>query len=91
MRDRLIINLHFGERQCTDMAFVEIPIPASSNVKSVHFDADTQTLRVTFQSGGVYDYAGVDENKANGFSTAESAGRYLDSNIKRQHTYSRLA
>lgn len=73
------------------MAFTEIPIPASSNVKSVHFDADTQTLRVTFQSGGVYDYAGVDENKANGFSTAESAGRYLQTYVKGQHPFNRLA
>lgn len=74
------------------MAFTEIPIPASSQIDKVFHDPDTQTLRVQFKAGGaVYDYAGVDENKANGFSTAESAGKYLGANIKGQHTYSRLS
>lgn len=74
------------------MAFIDISIPESANIQSVQHDPDTQTLRVTFKkNGAVYEYAGVDENKANGFSTAESAGRYLDSNVKNQHTYSRLA
>ena len=74
------------------MAFIDISIPESANIQSVQHDPDTQTLRVTFKkNGAVYDYAGVDENKANGFSTAESAGRYLQTYVKGQHPFNRLA
>lgn len=70
--------------------FRDIPAPPSKNVKYVAHDDETQTLRITFQNGRVYDYAEVDSNKADGFSSAESAGRYLQANIVNQHVATRI-
>ena len=72
------------------MAFRDIPIATSTNIKSVQHDADTQQLVVSFFSGGTYSYEGVSAEKADGFSTADSAGKYLHANVKGQHLHSKI-
>lgn len=58
-----------------------IPVQ-SSNVSAIGYDPVTKTLRVTFLSGGIYDYEGVAEEIFQAFLHAESKGRYFRTNIK---------
>ncbi|WP_310078296.1 KTSC domain-containing protein [Sinomonas atrocyanea] len=39
--------------------FVDMTPVASTNVQSVGYDRLTQTMRVQFHGGGVYDYYGI--------------------------------
>ena len=73
------------------MAKQEIPISESSNLKSpVFYDPDTQELTISFRSGGTYTYQGVDQNKADGFASAQSPGKYFYGFIKNQHTHTKI-
>lgn len=66
-----------------------IPV-SSSNLASVGYDADSQTLEIEFHNGGVYQYAGVPESEYEGLMGAESQGRYFHANIKNSYPYSKL-
>lgn len=54
----------------------------SSNVAAVGHDPKTATLRVRFNNGRTYDYAGVPANVAAQMMAAESVGKFLNSVIK---------
>ena len=62
----------------------------SSNVSSVGYDADSQTLEIEFNSGGVYQYSGVPESVYEGMMGADSKGKYFHANIKNTYPYSKL-
>lgn len=53
----------------------------SSNVKSVGYDADSQTLAIEFKSGGVYHYEDVPKQTFADLMAAESPGKYVRSKI----------
>lgn len=72
------------------MALVDIPIAESSNIKSIQYDVDAQTLVVAFKAGGVYQYDGVSQDKADGFASADSAGKYLHTFIKGAHQHTKI-
>lgn len=72
------------------MAEREIPIRESTNLRSVVYDDDTQTLTVQFRNGGSYQYHGVSADTAEGFSTADSAGSYLHSYVKNLHEFNKI-
>ena len=55
---------------------------ASSNLNAIGYDAKTQTLRVHFNSGTIYDYYGVPKNMYDGLLHADSHGSYLHRHIK---------
>jgi hypothetical protein len=61
------------------MAQRSIPFATSKNVQSILYDDETQVLTISLQ-GGTYEHSGVDSQKADGFSSAPSAGTYY-------HTY----
>lgn len=44
-------------------------------------------LNVTFQSGRTYQFKEVPETVAQGFTTAESAGKYFNTEIKNKFAY----
>ena len=67
----------------------EIPFAASSNLSSVSYDDETQELSVSFHKSGVYVYSGVPPTVADGFSTAPSAGQYLNQFVKPLYPYTR--
>lgn len=74
------------------MAAKIISAPASGNVVTVSYDAETQTLFVQFMyQSAVYEYQGISEDIANGFSTALSATQYLKQNILPISTGTRIA
>lgn len=56
---------------------------SSSNLDSVGYDASSQTLRVRFNNGGLYDYHLVPEHLYKGLMNASSKGGYLDAYIKK--------
>ena len=67
-----------------------IPVK-SSHIKSVGHDPETNTLAVTFHSGGVYHYHGVPKEKHDAMLRADSVGKYLEANIKGTHRHSRVS
>ena len=62
----------------------------SSNIKSVGYDEDTQTLEVEFKSGAVYQYYGVDESVHFDMIDAGSVGQYFNANVKDSYSFSQV-
>lgn len=65
-----------------------IAIPASSHIAAVSYDAETQELEVTFKDGTPLIYANVPERVARGFSSALSAGKYFNAQIRDRFDFS---
>lgn len=63
---------------------------SSSNVASVGYDEETQTLEVEFRNGSVYQYAGFSEGAYKAFMSASSKGRYLHKRIKGKYAYRKV-
>jgi hypothetical protein len=63
----------------------------STNIDSVGYNADTQTLTVKFKvSGQTYEYLNVPQTLYESLMTAESKGKYINNNIRSQFTYRRV-
>lgn len=63
---------------------------ASSNVRSIGYDSQTQTLEVEFIAGTIYQYYGVPENMYEQMLKEQSKGRFLHTYIRNQYPYSRV-
>lgn len=61
----------------------------SSQVESHGYDAATQTLAVKFRRGGLYHYTGVPQSVADGLAKAESAGKFVGSQLVNKFPYAR--
>lgn len=73
------------------MTIVEkIEIPPSEAIASVRYFPEPEDLEVTFRSRLVYLYYRVPHMIAEGFSNAESAGKYFHDNILGRYDYARL-
>ena len=55
---------------------------SSSNLRSVGYDPTSATLEIEFNSGGVYQYAGVPAQVQDSLLRSGSLGRYFASQIK---------
>ncbi len=55
----------------------------SSNLASVGYDSQSQTLEIEFNHGGIYQYFNVPSSIHNGLMGASSHGEYFDRNIKK--------
>lgn len=62
----------------------------SSNIASIGYDANSQTLEVEFLNGGVYQYFDVPQHIYDGIMNADSHGQYLAQNIKGAYRYSKV-
>lgn len=62
----------------------------SSNVESVGYDPETQTLEVEFQGGNVYQYQAVPANVHQALMSAPSVGKYLGMHIKGKYRCERV-
>lgn len=62
----------------------------SSNIKSVGYDQDTETLEIEFVSGAIYEYPGVPPSVHDGLMSAGSHGRYFASEIKDRYDGRRI-
>ena len=63
---------------------------SSSNISSIGYDSETQTLEIKFHNGGVYQYYSVPESEYNALMSASSHGSYLAHYIKGTYSYSRI-
>ena len=63
----------------------------SSNLKSVGYDPDAETLEVEFYHGGIYEYYGVPPHVHQELMSASSLGKYLDSEIKGKYGYKKIS
>ena len=63
---------------------------SSSNIRSIGYEGNTQTLEVEFLSGWVYQYYGVPEHLHERMMQAPSKGRFLNQYIKNGFPYSRV-
>lgn len=62
----------------------------SSNIASIGYDADSQTLEIEFLNGGVYQYFDVPEYVHEELMNASSHGQYLAQNIKGVYRFSKV-
>lgn len=63
----------------------------SSDLRSVGYDAATQTLEIEFNSGGIYQYYGVPAAVYQGLMSAASHGQYFHAHIKDVYRVSRIS
>jgi hypothetical protein len=63
---------------------------SSSNISSIGYDPDSEVLEVEFTNGAVYSYSGVPPGEYEGFTNADSKGKYLHANIKGRYSYVKL-
>ncbi|WP_061223377.1 KTSC domain-containing protein [Leptospira weilii] len=63
---------------------------SSSNIRSIGYDAGSQTLEVEFLNGGIYQYFDVPNSIFNGLMNASSHGEYLAANVKGTYRYSKV-
>jgi hypothetical protein len=72
------------------MADIEkIPV-ASSNVEAIGYDEESQTLRIWFAEGSVYDYLNVPLMEYETLKTSPSIGSYLSRNIRGSYPYQKI-
>ncbi len=62
----------------------------SSNLASVGYDPNSETLEIEFLSGSVYQYYGVQKNMYDQLLQEPSKGRFLNTYIKNAYAYSRV-
>ncbi|MGH8129089.1 MAG: KTSC domain-containing protein [Gammaproteobacteria bacterium] len=62
----------------------------SSQIHAVGYDAEKKTLRVSFKSGGVYDYADVPEQVHKDMLAAESVGSFFHKNVRGIYQHKKL-
>lgn len=63
---------------------------SSSNIASVGYDVNSQTLEIEFLNGGVYQYFDVPQYVHEEFMNAGSHGQYLAQNIKGIYRFSKV-
>jgi hypothetical protein len=63
---------------------------ASTNVASIGYDADTETLEVEFTIGSVYQYYNVPADLHAQLMMAGSKGQFLNAYIRNGYPYSRV-
>lgn len=56
---------------------------SSSNIASIGYETQSQTLEIEFHSGGIYQYFNVPSSIYNSLMNASSHGTYFDVHIKK--------
>src|SRR5271163_379349 len=62
----------------------------SNSIKSAGYEADSETLQLEFNSGAIYEYAGVSQYTYDQFMASSSKGYFLQANIAPCFEYHRL-
>lgn len=63
---------------------------SSSQVESVAYKAETQTLQVQFKRGGLYEYYGVPQDVHAALMASDSLGKFVAQNIKSRYRFKRV-
>jgi hypothetical protein len=64
---------------------------SSSNIESIGYNAEEETVYVQFLNGSIYTYKGVPKHEYNNLLEATSIGSYLHRNYKNVYPYEKLA
>lgn len=72
------------------MSLPEMQPVSSSNISSVGYDAENQSVYVAFLNGSTYAYKGVPDHEFENLRTAPSVGAYLNRNFKNVYPYERV-
>lgn len=62
----------------------------SSVIAAIHYDAETEILRIIYVSGAIYDYKNVPEEIYIALKTSRLKGVYLNQHIKGRYTFERV-
>lgn len=63
---------------------------ASSNIASIGYDPDSETLEVEFTNGSIYQYFNIPTGLHDQLMIAPSKGQFLNLYIKNAYPYSRV-
>lgn len=63
---------------------------SSSNIQSVGYDAESNTLEIEFKSGTIYQYFDVPQAVYQELLNASSMGQYFSSNIRSAYRFARV-
>jgi hypothetical protein len=63
---------------------------SSSNINSIGYEAETQTLEIEFMRGSVYQYSDVPVEEYEAIMNADSKGKYFNANIKIHYHFYKL-
>lgn len=66
-----------------------VPV-ASSDIRSVGYDEESEVLEIEFHSGGIYQYSVVPESVYAGLMSAPSHGSYFHRHIKDKYQYQKI-
>jgi hypothetical protein len=64
---------------------------ASSNIASIGYDSDSETLEIEFINGSIYQYFNVPSGLNEQLMVAPSKGQFLNTYIRNAYPYSRVA
>lgn len=63
---------------------------SSSNISSIGYDPESQTLEIEFHDGSIYQYDGVPQSIYDGLMSASSHGQYLHQYIKDRYRHRKV-
>lgn len=63
---------------------------SSSNIRSIGYDAKSQTLEIEFQDGDIYQYFNISESIYSALMSASSYGSYFHRYIKDQYQWTKI-
>ena len=69
---------------------IDREIVSSSNVASIGYDEQTETLEVEFLNGTIYQYFNVGVDLYEQLRAAPSKGQFLNTYIRNAYPYSRV-
>lgn len=69
------------------MSHIEVQ---SSNIHSIDYDPQTETLEVIFKNGGVYQYHKVSHDEWVNLMNDSSKGKHLAEHIKSKHEHTKV-
>jgi len=63
---------------------------SSSNISSIGYDSESQTLEIEFRSGDIYQYFMVPESTYNALMSASSHGSFFHHHIKDRYQWRKI-
>ncbi|MCQ0971020.1 KTSC domain-containing protein [Paracoccus sp. TK19116] len=63
---------------------------SSSNIASIGYDSDSETLEIEFTNGSIYQYFNVPSGLHEQLMAAPSKGQFLNLYIRNAYPYSRV-
>jgi len=72
------------------MADITMESVVSSNVAAIGFDAESGTMRVKFNTGGVYDAEGAKQSDFDDFKSSKSKGVHFNRILKKAFTWKKF-